>query len=175
MIGGIFLEDFLRIGIISSTHGIKGEVKVFPTTDDNNRFKELDGCYIVTKTGIQQVHVSSVKFFKNMVILGFKEFNNINEIEKYKGCDIVVSREDAVALDEGEFFICDILGAACYDQEDNLLGKTEDYLDTAANGVFVVKDEAGKETLIPVVKEWVDLVDTENKIVRVHLLDVMED
>ena len=92
------MEDTLRVGVISSTHGVRGEVKVYPTTDDVNRFKKLKT--VILDTGREQMTLSieSVKFFKNMVILKFKEFNNINEIEKYKGKDLLIRRDQAVKL-----------------------------------------------------------------------------
>lgn len=168
-------EDYLRVGVITSTHGIKGEVKVFPTTDDVNRFKTLDKCYISYGDELLFVHGNGCKFFKNQVILKFREYNDINDVEKFRQCDILVSREDAVPLKDGEFFIYDIIGAAVVDQNGVELGQISEYLDTAANGVFVVKNKDNKETLIPVVKEWVTDIDMEERKVTVHTLDVMED
>ena len=110
-------EDMFRIGVITSTHGLKGEVKVFPTTDDPARFKKLKKCFIRTKSGDVPVEKKSCKFFKNMVILSFSEFNDINEIEKYKGCELYVTREDAVPLEEDEFYIADVIDAEVF--EDN--------------------------------------------------------
>ena len=98
------MEDMLRVGVITSTHGIKGEVKVFPTTDDPLRFKELKKCIIDGKREQVNVTVSSVKFFKQFVIVKFKEFDDINDIEKYTKCDLLVTREDAVKLEPGEYF-----------------------------------------------------------------------
>ena len=88
------MEDTLRVGVISSTHGVRGEVKVYPTTDDVNRFKKLKT--VILDTGREQMTLSieSVKFFKNMVILKFKEFNNINDIEKYKGKDLLIRAQE---------------------------------------------------------------------------------
>ena len=93
------MDDMLRVGVISSTHGVRGEVKVYPTTDDANRFKKLKTVILDLGRGEQiTLNIESVKFFKNMVILKFKEFNNINEIEKYKGKDLLIKREQAVKL-----------------------------------------------------------------------------
>ena len=93
------MDDMLRVGVISSTHGVRGEVKVYPTTDDVNRFKKLKTVILDLGRGEQMtLNIESVKFFKNMVILKFKEFNNINEIEKYKGRDLLIKREQAVKL-----------------------------------------------------------------------------
>ena len=102
--------EYLRVGVNANTHGIRGEVKVFPTTDDSNRFKELKTIYLDTKKELLELNIESIKFFKNMVIVKFEEYNNINDIEKYKNCDILIDRDDAVELADDEYFICDIIG-----------------------------------------------------------------
>ena len=96
------MEDYLRVGVISSTHGIKGEVKVFPTTDDVQRFQKLKKVFLDTGKAYVELEIGGVKFFKNQVILKFKGYDSINEIEKYKGMDLLVSREDAIPLGENE-------------------------------------------------------------------------
>ena len=108
------MEKYFRVGVIANTHGIRGEVKVYPTTDDINRFKKLKKCILDTGKEYIDLNVESVKFFKNMVILKFKEYNNINDIECYKGKDILVSRDNAVKLEKGEYYIADILGGKSY-------------------------------------------------------------
>ncbi len=164
-------EDMFRIGVITSTHGLKGEVKVFPTTDDVNRFRDLKNCYIRTKTGDVPVEKKTCKFFKNMVILSFSEFKDINEIEKYKGCELYVTRENAVPLEEDEFYIADVIGAEVVEDNGNRLGTLVDVLQTAANDVFVVQMDDSREVLLPVIKECVLDIDAENKIIRVHMMD----
>lgn len=168
------MEDFFRIGVITSTHGLKGEVKVFPTTDDVNRFKKLKKCILRTPKGDIEVEKRSCKFFKNMVILAFKEFNDINEIEKYKNCELFVSREDAMPLDEDEFYIADVIGMDVY-EDDTKLGVLEDVMQTGANDVFVVKLLDGKELLLPVIKQCVLDMDYEARRVNVKLMKGMLD
>ena len=104
------MEDFLQIGVISSTHGIKGEVKVFPTTDDVNRFKKLKEVYLDTGREMLTLHPESVKFFKQFVIIKFKEFNSINEVEAYRNKSLLVDRVNAVKLRKDEYFIADLIG-----------------------------------------------------------------
>ena len=169
------MEDIFRIGVITSTHGLRGEVKVFPTTDDVERFKKLKKCFIRTKDKDIEVEKNTCKFFKNMVILSFKEFNNINDIEKYKGCDLYVTRENAVPLKEDEFYISDIIGAEVYEKKGEKLGVLSDVLKTGANDVFVVKLPDEKEVLIPVIKEFVPEMDVEHKKVTVKLMKGMLD
>ncbi len=168
------MENSFRIGVITSTHGLKGEVKVFPTTDDVNRFKKLKKCVIKTPKGDLEVEKNTCKFFKNMVILSFKEFKDINEVEKYKNCDIYVSREDAVPLMEDEYYIADVLGMDVY-EEDKLLGQLVDVMQTGANDVFVVKLTNEKELLIPVIKECVLDIDYDNEKINVKLMKGMLD
>jgi len=164
------MEQFLRVGVISSTHGIAGEVKVFPTTDDKNRFKKLKECFISTKNGLMPAKIEKVRFFKQMVILKFEGMNDINAIIPYKNCDIMVSRENAVPLEEGEFFICDVIGATVYTDDGKEFGELRDVLQTGANDVFIVTYDGGKEALFPVIPECVLDIDVENKKVIVHIM-----
>ena len=106
------MEQLLRVGVITSTHGVRGEVKVFPTTDDAGRFKQLKEVLIDTGKEHKPMEVEHVKFFKNMVIVKFKGYDNINDIEIYKGRDLLVTRENAVKLAPNENFIADMIGLA---------------------------------------------------------------
>ena len=99
------MEDMLQVGVITQTHGVRGEVKVFPTTDDVNRFKKLKQVILDTGKETMPLEIQSVKFFKQFVILKFKGIDNINDIEKYKRCSLYVTREHAVPLEEDEYFI----------------------------------------------------------------------
>lgn len=164
------MNDFLRVGVITSTHGIRGEVKVFPTTDDVNRFKTLKQVILDTGKEYLDLEIEGVKFFKQYAILKFKGIDNINDIEKYKGKDLLVTRDNAVKLEEDEYFIFDILGSKVISDEGNELGELTEVLTTAANDVYVVKTKEGKEILIPSIEECILDVDTENKEIKVHLL-----
>ena len=165
------MDNLLRVGVISSTHGIKGEVKVFPTTDDINRFKKLKKVILDTGREHLDLEVQSVRFFKNMVILKFKGIDNINDIEKYKGKDLLVTREDAVPLEENEYFVYDIIGSLVVTEEGNELGELTEVLETGANDVYVVKSKEGKEILLPSIKECILDVNVEEKIIKVHVMD----
>ena len=164
------MEKYFRVGDIANTHGIRGEVKVYPTTDDINRFKKLKKCILDTGKEYIDLNVESVKFFKNMVILKFKEYNNINDIECYKGKDILVSRDNAVKLEKGEYYIADILGAKVILEDGSEFGVLEDVMQTGANDVYVVKTLDNKEVLLPKIDECVKKLDIENKIVTVHIM-----
>lgn len=164
------MEELFRVGVISNTHGIRGEVKVYPTTDNVRRFDDLKE--VILDTGKEQLnlHVTSVKYFKNMVILKFKEFDNINDIIPYKGMDLLVTRENAIPLEEGEYYIADIIGSKVITYEDKILGTLTDVLQTGANDVYVVKTKDGKEVLLPSIEECILDRDIENKIVKVHIM-----
>lgn len=164
------MEKYFRVGVIANTHGIRGEVKVYPTTDDINRFKKIKKCILDTGKEYIDLNVESVKFFKNMVILKFKEYNNINDIECYKGKDILVSRDNAVKLEKGEYYIADILGAKVILEDGSEFGVLEDVMQTGANDVYVVKTLDNKEVLLPKIDECVKKLDIENKIVTVHIM-----
>ncbi len=165
------MDNYLRVGVISSTHGIKGEVKVFPTTDDPNRFKLLDQVILDTGKELLPLEIEGVKFFKKMVILKFKGIDNINDIEKYRGKDLLVDREHAVDLEENEYFIYDIINSEVFTDEGEKLGILVEVMTTSANDVYVIKMENGKELLVPSIKDCVLNVDVENKKITVHLLN----
>ena len=164
------MEELFRVGVISNTHGIRGEVKVYPTTDNVRRFDDLKE--VILDTGKEQLNlnVTSVKYFKNMVILKFKEVDNINDINPYKGMNLLVTRENAIPLEEGEYYIADIIGSKVITDEDKILGTLTDVLQTGANDVYVVKTKDGKEVLLPSIEECILDRDIENKIVKVHIM-----
>lgn len=169
------MENTLRVGVISSTHGVRGEVKVYPTTDDVNRFKKLKE--VILDTGKEQkiLEIEQVRFFKNMVILKFKGYDNINDIEIYKGKDLLVTREHAVKLAPNENFIVDLIGLQVVTDEGEDFGVMTDVIQTGANDVYVVKTPAGKEVLFPAIPSCVLDVDLERSTMTVHILDGLLD
>ena len=133
------MEDMLQVGVITQTHGVRGEVKVFPTTDDVNRFKKLKQVILDTGKETMPLEIQSVKFFKQFVILKFKGIDNINDIEKYKRCSLYVTREHAVPLEEDEYFIADMIGMEVCTEDGNIFGTLKDVIETGANDVYVIK------------------------------------
>lgn len=164
------MDDMLRIGVIANTHGIKGEVKVFPTTDDINRYKQLKEVILDTGKEHKKLEIENIRFFKQMVIVKFKGIDTINDIEKYKGKDILVTREQAIPLEEDEYFIYDIIGAAVITEEGRKIGTLEEVLQTGANDVFVVTSLEGKELLFPVIQDCVREINIEEKKVIIHVM-----
>ena len=170
----IILDNLLQIGTITSTHGIRGEVKVFPMTDDNKRLKKLKECYIEYKNEWIPMTCKSAKFFKNMVILGFEGYDNINDIEKYKQCKLYVDRDHAVKLQKDEFFIADLIGLPVVTEEGKELGVLTEVIPTGANDVYVITDSHKKELLLPAIKECIKDIDIEHKKITVALMKGME-
>ena len=169
------MEDILQVGILSSTHGVHGEMKVFPTTDDVNRFKKLKNVLLETQDGHKELEIERVRFFKQFVIIKFKGCDSINDIEKYKGKSIFVTRENAVRLGKDEYFIADLIGLAVKDEDDVILGEIREVLETGANDVYVVKRDGKKDLLIPAIKQCILDVDTAAGIMKVHLLEGLDD
>lgn len=182
-------DDMLRVGVVASTHGVHGEVKVFPTTDDVKRFSRLKKVYAdyaskgMTGTGKHEaieLEVVGVKYFKQFAIVKFKGMDNMNDVEKYKGMDLYVSREDAIPLEEGEYYIADLIGLTVLneDKNDEEIGILKDVLQTGANDVYIVntnKNYGSKELLIPVINECVKDIDIENQLIKVHLMEGLLD
>ena len=171
------MEQFLRVGVITTPHGLKGEVKVFPTTDDPKRFKKLKEAFLETRTGRICVHPESVKFFKNIVIIKFKEFQTIEEVTAFRQVDILIDRKNAVPLKENENFIVDLIGLTVVDQEDptQVIGTLKDVLVTGANDVYIVEKPDKKELLIPAIPACIIKVDLEEGRMYVHLLEGLAD
>ncbi len=165
----------LRVGVITSTHGIRGEVKVFPTTDDPKRYEDLKEVLLDAPGGTLPLRIERVRFFKNMVILKFEGYDSINDVEGYKGMDLLVTRENAVELAPGENFIADMIGLDVVTDEGTRLGTLKDILQTGANDVYVVKTEEGREILLPSIKECILDVDLEKEKVTVHVMDGLLD
>ena len=169
------MEETLRVGVITSTHGVRGEVKVFPTTDDPGRFNKLKEVLLDTGKELKPMEITQVKFFKNMVILKFKGFDNINDIEIYKGKDLLVTRENAVELGPDENFIVDLIGLSVVTDEGEELGTLKDVMQTGANDVYVVERKDGKEILLPAIKQCILDVDLEAEKITVHVMEGLLD
>lgn len=165
------MEELLQVGVITSTHGVRGEVKVFPTTDDAARFKQLKHVLLDTGREMKPLEIQGVKFFKQFVILKFKEIDNINDIERYKRCPLLVERKDAVELKEDEYFIADMIGIQVETEDREVFGTLKDVMETGANDVYVIDTEAHGEVLVPAIKECILDVDVENRKMTIHLMD----
>lgn len=165
------MEQLLKVGVITQTHGVRGEVKVFPTTDDAARFKKLKHVMLDTGKETLPLEIESVKFFKQFVILKFKGFDNINDIERYKRCPLLIERENAVPLEEGEYFIADMIGMKVITDEGENFGILKDVMETGANDVYMIEHPSEGEVLVPAIKECILDVDIENRQMKIHVMN----
>lgn len=161
----------MQVGVITQTHGIKGEVKVFPTTDDVNRFKKLKEVIMDTGRERMNLEIEGVKFFKQYAILKFKGYDSINDIEKYKSAKLYIKREQAVKLQKDEYFIADLIDMEVVTEDGEYFGKMKDVLTTGANDVYIVTRQDGTEVLLPAIKQCVKSIDTEQGRITVHIMD----
>lgn len=168
-IGG-FMEQYLRVGVITTTHGLKGEVKVYPTTDEPERFDNLDE--VILRIGkIERIlHIASVRYFKNLAIVKFKELGKIEDVENLRQAELYVSRENAVPLEEGEYYIGDLIGMEVSTDDGEFLGTLKDVIETGANDVYEISTKKYGNVLIPVIEQCIIDVDIENGKMVVHLL-----
>lgn len=165
------MQEYFEVGQIVNTFGIKGFLKVKPFTDEITRFEELKSVYIVNKNKMQEVEIEDVNYQKCMVLLKLKGIDDLTEAEKYKGMYLKIHRKDAKKLDEGTYFIADLLGLEVYTEDNLLLGKVDDIFNAGANDVYVVKDEtSGKQILLPGIKDVLKEIDLENEKIIVHLI-----
>lgn len=169
------MEEFFQIGVISSTHGVRGEVKVFPTTDDVRRFKKCKEVLLDTGKERMTLEIEGVKFFKQFAILKFKGIDTLDEVEKYKGKSLLVPRKDAVRLRRDEYFIADLIGVEIFDEKEQKIGVLKDVLETGANDVYVIQMDDGRELLLPAIKQCVLEVKVEERYMRIHILDGLLD
>lgn len=165
------MEQMFQVGVISSTHGVRGEVKVYPTTDDMRRFKKLKEVILDTGREKRTLEIEGVKFFKQLVILKFKGIDNINDIEKYKGKSLFVDREHAVRLRKDEYFIADMIGMQVVTDEGEAFGTLKDVIETGANDVYIIETKEYGEVLIPAIKQCILDVDVEQGVMQIHLME----
>ncbi len=164
------MEDLLQVGVITGTHGLKGEVKVYPTTDDKARFMDLTDVILISGKEEIPLKVEYCKLFKQFVFVKFEGLDDINQVEKYKRCPIMVTRENAVPLEEDEYFIADLIGMTIVDDSGITLGTLENVIETGANDVYEVQLPDGGHILLPAIKDCILDVDMEERIILVHLM-----
>ncbi len=164
------MEDFLKVGVITSTHGIRGEVKVYPTTENARRFLELSGVLLDTGKEKLPLEIEGVKFFKNLAILKFKGLDDINQVEKYTGKELWIPREEGQELGEDEYYIADLIGMEVVLEDGSHFGTLRDVLETGANDVYAVTMDDGKEVLLPAIHQCILDVSPEENRMRIHLM-----
>lgn len=163
------MEELLRVGVVTTTHGVRGEVKVFPTTDDPTRFEELKDVILDLGREKRNLQITGVKYFKNLVILKFKGLDNVNDVEGFRQAEIYISREDAVPCEEDENYIADLLGMQVVTEDGMDLGILKEVFETGANDVYIVKSPE-KEYMIPAIKDCVREVNLEENRMTIHVI-----
>ena len=165
------MDNLLEIGQIVNSYGIKGLLKVVPFTVNVHRYNDLKTIYIEKNKKLIKMEIEEVKYHNNLVLIKLKGIDDITDTLEYKNCYIKIDRKDAVELPEDTYFIVDLIGLEVVTEEGLLLGTLIDVFPTGSNDVYVVKDELGKQTLLPAIGEVIKDVDIENKKMVVHLLE----
>lgn len=165
------MQGNLEIGQIVNTFGIKGFVKVNPFVDDISRYDDLEKVYVRRNKELKEMEVEEVKYHKNMVLLKFKGIDRVEDAELLRNSYLEVDRENAIELQEGEYFIADLLGLNVFDEEGKELGKLEDIFNTGSNDIYVVRTEEGKQLLLPAISEVIKEINLEESKIVVHLLE----
>lgn len=165
------MKEYFEIGQIVNTSGLKGILKIKPFTDDIKKFSNLKTIYIKTKSGLTEFKIEQVRYVKNMVMLKLAGIDTVEEAEKYRKLYIKILRDQEEELEEGSYYVVDILGCKVNTDANQELGKIVDVFQTGSNDVYVVKDEQGKQILLPAIKQVIKNVDIKNKIITVHLLE----
>ena len=165
------MNSYLELGQIVNVKGLKGEVKVNPFTENIDRFEELKTVLIKFKNENKEFEIEKVGYHKNQVILKFKGINTIEEAEKLRNSYILINRNDLEPLEEGVYYITDLLGLDVYTEDGTLLGKVDDIYNTGSNDIYVVKDDLGKQKLLPGIPEVLKNVDLEHGKIIVNLIE----
>ena len=165
------MEEYFEIGQIVNTSGLKGEIKVKPFTDDITKFNEFKTIYVSVKKELKEFKIEKVRFSKNMVFFKLKGIDTIEEAENYRNLYIKRKRDKDEKLEEDTYYIVDLIGCRVYTDDQKELGEVIDVFSTGSNDVYVVKDNLGKQVLLPAIKEVIKNVDIENRTIIVHLLE----
>ena len=169
------MEDRLQVGVITQTHGVRGEVKVFPTTDDANRFTELKKVYLDTGKELLKLEIQNVKFFKQFVILKLEGIDDMDQANKLRRSRLLVERKDAVPLRKDEYYRADLLGLRILDEEEQCIGELTDVMETGANDVYEITMTDGRSFLLPAIKQCVLEVKPEEGFMKIHILEGLLD
>lgn len=168
-------NSLLEVGKIVNTHGLRGEVKVVAWTDSPDDFEKIKTVYIKMKSEQISLKIKSIKYQKNNLIIKFDEFNDINEVLPYKNAVLYADREELGPLDEGVYYIVDLIGLDVITDDGEKVGVICDVFNAGASDIYDVKREGKKNLLLPVIDEVVKEVDLENGRVVVNIMEGLDD
>lgn len=169
------MQEYFEIGQIVNTFGIKGMVKVVPYTDDITRFDKLKNVYIVINHKSKKYEIQEVKYHKNMVLIKFKNIDKVEEAENLRNGILKIERKDAVPLEEGSYYIADLLQSQVYTENGELVGILEDIYNTGSNDIYVIKNELGKQILLPAIKDVIKQICIEESKIIVNIPKGLQD
>lgn len=165
-------KNLISVAKILNFHGIKGEAKLGFTKGKESLIESLNCVYALKNGEYTELNVTSVRFHKHFAIVKFAEFKTVNDVEEYKGCDLYISKEEVEEnLSTDEFLISDLIGMDVFDEDECLVGKIVAIGENLANDLLSVKDNNGKEHLVPFVKEIVPVVDLNNKRIVINNIE----
>lgn len=164
-------DDMFRIGVITEPHGVSGEVKVFPTTDEPGRMGRLKVVYMEQKGELIPLHPLGARPQKNLMIMKFQEFEDRDAVERLRKCELFITRDNAVKLRRDEYYISDLIGLSCVDEDNNKVGILSEVYETGANDVYEITKDDGSKVLLPAIKQCILDVDVAGGIVKVHILE----
>ena len=165
------MRDYFEIGLITTTHGLKGEVKVFVTSDDPKRLESLDTVFLMRKGERKDLKISTVRYFKNQAIVKFESYDRIEDVQELRGEHLYIDRDQAEPLEEGEYYLSDLIGCDVTVEDGSAFGSVKDVLQTGANDVLIVRREGKADALIPVIKDCIVEMAVDERRLVVHLLE----
>lgn len=170
------MNEMFTVGKIVNTHGVKGELKIIPTTEDPKRFAKLKSIFVEGRKGMETYEIEGVRYHKDFVLLKLKGIEDMTQAERLKGSTLKIDRKDSLPLKKDEYYISDLFGMEVYTEEERFLGVLVDIIETGSNDVYVVKKEdREKDLLLPAIKQVVKEVDVMQKKMKVHLLEGLEE
>lgn len=172
------MDQYMEIGKIVNTHGIKGELKIIPSTDDIKRFELLDSVLVEERGDLVEYLVLGVRYMKQFVLLKLEGVNDMTEAEKLKTFTLKIPREQALPLEENQFYVRDLYEMQVITDEGEELGEIADVLFTGGNDVYVIRNKEKpevKDLLIPAIMQCVLSVDLEKNLMTVHLMAGLRD
>lgn len=160
----------VRIGKIVNTQGLKGDVRIYPSTDYKERFEELEYLFIEGK-GNEKFYIEKVRYRKNLAMIKFKGLDHINDVENLKNLEVLTEKLDQDNLEEDRFYVEDLIGLKIVDHKRGYIGDLIEIIQNPAHDIYLVKLESGKEVMIPAVAEFVKDTDIEKGIIHVTLIE----